>query len=61
MKKKIFVVAAVLIGSHLLAQEDTTSKTMDEVVITRISFRKRKVEQVSSYSNHARTNYAKRE
>ena len=26
MKKKIFVVAAVLIGSRLLAQEDTTQK-----------------------------------
>jgi vitamin B12 transporter len=38
MKKKIFVVAAVLIGSHLLAQEDTVSKTMDEVVITANKF-----------------------
>jgi vitamin B12 transporter len=38
MKKKIFVVAAVLIGSHLLAQEDTASKTMDEVVITANKF-----------------------
>ena len=38
MKKKIFAVAAVLIGSHLLAQEDTTSKTMDEVVITANKF-----------------------
>ena len=38
MKKKIFVVAAVLIGSHLLAQEDSTSKTMDEVVITANKF-----------------------
>ena len=38
MKKKIFVVAAVLIGSHLLAQEDTTSKTMDVVVITANKF-----------------------
>jgi vitamin B12 transporter len=38
MKKKIFVVAAVLIGSHLLAQEDTTAKTMDEVVITANKF-----------------------
>src|SRR5678815_1601436 len=38
MKKKIFVVAAVLIGSHLLAQEDTTSKTMDVVVITASKF-----------------------
>ena len=38
MKKKIFVVAALLIGSHLLAQEDTISKTMDEVVITANKF-----------------------
>jgi vitamin B12 transporter len=38
MKKKIFFVAAVLIGSHLLAQEDTTSKTMNEVVITANKF-----------------------
>jgi vitamin B12 transporter len=38
MEKKIFVVAAVLIGSHLLAQEDTASKTMDEVVITANKF-----------------------
>jgi len=38
MKKKIFAVAALLIGSHLLAQEDTTSKTMDEVVITANKF-----------------------
>ena len=38
MKKRIFVVAAVLIGSHLLAQEDTASKTMDEVVITANKF-----------------------
>jgi vitamin B12 transporter len=38
MKRKIFVVAAVSIGSHLLAQEDTTSKMMDEVVITANKF-----------------------
>jgi len=38
MKRKIFIVAAVLIGSRLLAQEDTTSKTMDEVVITANKF-----------------------
>src|SRR5215831_1732797 len=38
MKKKIFVVAAVLIGSHLLAQNDTASKTMNEVVITANKF-----------------------
>ncbi|MFI5186174.1 MAG: TonB-dependent receptor plug domain-containing protein [Chitinophagales bacterium] len=45
MKKKIFIVAAILISSQLLAQEDTTlpagrqgSKTMDEVVITANKF-----------------------
>ncbi len=38
MKKKIFVVAAVMIGSQLLAQEDTLSKSMDEVVITANKF-----------------------
>ena len=38
MKKKIFIVAAVLIGSHLHAQEDSASKTMDEVVITANKF-----------------------
>ncbi|MES1221444.1 MAG: TonB-dependent receptor [Bacteroidota bacterium] len=35
MKKKFFVVAAVIISSQLLAQQgDTTSHSMDEVVIT---------------------------
>jgi vitamin B12 transporter len=44
MKKKIFVVAAVLIGSQILAQpvpgnqQDSVSKTMDEVVITANKF-----------------------
>jgi len=44
MKKKIFVVAAVLISSQLIAQqvppgrEDTSSKTMDEVVVTANKF-----------------------
>jgi len=38
MKKKIFVVAAVLIGSHVQAQDDTAAKTMDEVVITANKF-----------------------
>jgi vitamin B12 transporter len=37
MKKKIFIVAAILIGSQVLAQ-DTTSKAMDEVVITANKF-----------------------
>jgi len=34
MKKKIFVVAAMMISSRLLAQDDTTGKSMDEVVMT---------------------------
>ncbi len=38
MKKKIFVVAAVLIGSRLVAQQDTVLKTMDEVVVTANKF-----------------------
>ena len=38
MKNRIFLVAALLIGSHLLAQEDTASKTMDEVVVTANKF-----------------------
>ena len=38
MKKKIFIVAAVLIGSQLFAQEDTASKAMDQVVITANKF-----------------------
>jgi vitamin B12 transporter len=37
MKKKIFIVAAVLISSRLIAQ-DTTLKTMNEVVITANKF-----------------------
>jgi vitamin B12 transporter len=37
MKRKIFIVAAVLIGSQLLAQ-DTTSKALDKVVITANKF-----------------------
>lgn len=34
MKRKIFVVAAVIISSQLRAQEDTTAKSLDEVVMT---------------------------
>ncbi|HEY1871361.1 MAG TPA: TonB-dependent receptor plug domain-containing protein, partial [Chitinophagaceae bacterium] len=37
MKKKIFIVAAVLIGSRLIAQ-DSTSKALDEVVVTANKF-----------------------
>jgi vitamin B12 transporter len=38
MKKKIFVVAAVMISSQLHAQEDTISKTMDAAVVTATKF-----------------------
>ena len=34
MKKKIFIAAAVLISSYVQAQNDTTGKTLDEVVVT---------------------------
>jgi vitamin B12 transporter len=34
MKKKIFIVAAVIVSSRLLAQQDTTGQVLDEVVIT---------------------------
>ena len=34
MKKKIFIVAAVIISSHLKAQDSTQSKTLDEVTVT---------------------------
>lgn len=34
MKKKIFIVAAVIISSQLHAQQDTTGKTLDEVTVT---------------------------
>lgn len=38
MKKIFFVVAAIMIGSQLIAQEDTIAKTMDEVVVTANKF-----------------------
>ncbi|MGE5107052.1 MAG: TonB-dependent receptor plug domain-containing protein, partial [Sphingobacteriales bacterium] len=42
MKKKIFIVAAVIISSHLKAQQDsTTSKTLEEVVVTATKFAKK--------------------
>lgn len=34
MKKQFFAVAAVIISSQLQAQEDTTSRSLDEVVVT---------------------------
>lgn len=33
MKKKIFIVAAVIISSHSFSQQDST-KTLDEVILT---------------------------
>src|ERR1044071_6291835 len=44
MKKKIFVVAAMIIRSHLFAQQDTTSKTLDEVVLTANKYPKKQSE-----------------
>ena len=39
MKKRIFVAAAAIIFStHVQAQHDTTSKTLDEVIITANKF-----------------------
>jgi vitamin B12 transporter len=38
MKKKFFVVAAVMISSQLPAQQDTTSKVLDEAVVTATKF-----------------------
>jgi vitamin B12 transporter len=38
MKKKFFIVAAVFISSQLQAQQDTTGKVLDEVVITANKF-----------------------
>ncbi|HKC37665.1 MAG TPA: TonB-dependent receptor [Chitinophagaceae bacterium] len=38
MKKKFLIVAAAFIGSQLTAQEDTTVKTLDEVVMTANKF-----------------------
>src|SRR5665647_1939381 len=38
MKKGIFLAAAVILSSRLYAQKDTTSKTLDEVVVTANKF-----------------------
>jgi vitamin B12 transporter len=38
MKKKFFMVAAVIISSQLQAQEDTTGKVLDEVILTANKF-----------------------
>ncbi|MGZ4049700.1 MAG: TonB-dependent receptor plug domain-containing protein [Bacteroidia bacterium] len=38
MKKRIFIAAAVIFSNQLHAQKDTTSKTLDEVVVTANKF-----------------------
>lgn len=38
MKKGIFIAAAVLFSNHLHAQKDSTSKTLDEVIVTANKF-----------------------
>lgn len=38
MKKKIFMVAAVIFSSHLYAQSDTSAKILDEVLLTTNKF-----------------------
>ncbi|HKO78936.1 MAG TPA: TonB-dependent receptor plug domain-containing protein, partial [Chitinophagaceae bacterium] len=38
MKKIFFVVAAIIISSQLQAQEDTTGKVLDEVILTANKF-----------------------
>ena len=44
MKKKIFVVAALIISSRLMAQDDTTGKSLDEVVLTSNKYPKKQSE-----------------
>src|SRR5687768_15523418 len=44
MKRKFFVVAAVIISSQLQAQQDTTSKSLDEVVVTANKFQQKAME-----------------
>lgn len=41
MKRNFFVVAAMIIGSQLQAQQDTTAKSLDELVITATKFPKK--------------------
>ena len=38
MKKRIFIAAAVIFSSHAQAQTDTTTKTLDEVIVTANKF-----------------------
>ena len=44
MKRKFFVVTAVIISSQLHAQQDTTSKSLDEVVVTANKFQQKAME-----------------
>jgi vitamin B12 transporter len=44
MKKKIFIVAAVFFSSQLQAQEDTTGKLLDEVLLTSNKYPKKQSE-----------------
>lgn len=44
MKKKIFVVAALIVSSRLMAQGDTTGKTLDEVILTSNKYPKKQSE-----------------
>ena len=44
MKKRIFIAAAVLFSNHLQAQTDTTTKKLDEVVITANKFTQKQSE-----------------
>ena len=44
MKKKIFIVAAVLFSSQLYAQRDTSAKILDEVLLTTNKFPKKESE-----------------
>ena len=43
MKKNFFVVAAFIISSQLIAQSDTTVKSLDEVVITANKFEQKQI------------------
>jgi vitamin B12 transporter len=38
MKRKIFIAAAVIFGNHVQAQQDSSGKTLDEVIITANKF-----------------------
>ena len=44
MKKKIFVVAALIISGRLIAQSDTTGRSLDEVILTSNKYPKKQSE-----------------